>query len=121
MKNLFVYFSTVFLFSLSTNLLGQTQAEMNQTAINNFNKADSELNQVYKKLVKKLTEKEKNLLIAAQKNWIKFRDSKCEFEKEEYDGGSIQPLIYYTCLAECTNERTKELKSNLEDRDNRYN
>jgi uncharacterized protein YecT (DUF1311 family) len=90
---------------------------MNQTAIDNFKKADKELNQVYNNLVKKLDEKEKNLLIAAQKNWIKFRDSKCEFEKEEYEGGSIQPLIYYTCLAECSSDRTKDLKRNLEDRD----
>ncbi|CAM3484171.1 lysozyme inhibitor LprI family protein [Flavobacterium chungbukense] len=120
MKNVLLYLSTFFLFSFSTTLLAQTQAEMNQTAINNFNKADIELNQVYKKLLKKVSEKEKNLLITAQKNWIKFRDSKCAFEKEEYNGGSIQPLIYYTCLAECTSDRTKDLKRNLEDRNKRY-
>jgi len=116
MKNLFLHLSIFFLFSFSNNLLAQTQAEMNQSAINNFTKADNELNQVYKKLVKKLDKKEKNLLITAQKNWIKFRDSKCEFEKQQYDGGSIQPLIYYTCLAECSEDRTEDLKRNLEDR-----
>lgn len=121
MKNILLSFSAFFLFTFSTTLLAQTQAEMNQTAINNFNKADNELNLVYKKLLKKLTEKEKDLLVTAQKNWIKFRDSKCAFEKEEYNGGSIQPLIYYTCLAECTNDRTKDLKKNLDDRNNRYN
>ncbi|TPG41710.1 lysozyme inhibitor LprI family protein [Flavobacterium pectinovorum] len=121
MKNFYLCLLTLFLFSFSTNLFAQTQVEMNQTAIQNLAKADNELNQVYKKLVKKLNEKEKKLLITTQKNWIKFRDSKCEFEKEEYNGGSIQPLIYYTCLAQCTNDRTKELKSNLEDREKRYN
>ncbi|OXA78270.1 Uncharacterized conserved protein YecT, DUF1311 family [Flavobacterium aquidurense] len=115
-KITFLHLSILFLFIFSTNLLAQTQAEMNQTAIDNFTKADNELNQVYKKLVKKLDEKEKNLLITAQKNWIKFRDAKCEFEKQQYDGGSIQPLIYYTCLAECTEDRTEDLKRNLEDR-----
>ena len=119
MKNFYLYLSALFLFGFST-LFAQTQAEMNQTAIENFTKADNKLSQVYKELVKKLDQKEKTLLITAQKNWIKFRDSKCEFEKEEYNGGSIQPLIYYTCLAECTNERTKELKNNLEDRNKRY-
>ena len=116
MKNLFLHLSILFLFSFSTNLLAQTQVEMNQTAIDNLKKADNELNQVYKNLVKKIDKKEKNLLITAQKNWIKFRDSKCEFEKQQYDGGSIQPLIYYTCLAECTEDRIKDLKRNLEDR-----
>ena len=116
MKNFFLHLSILFLFSFSTNLLAQTQAEMNQTAIDNLRKADNELNQVYKNLVKKLDVKEKNLLITVQKNWIKFRDSKCEFEKQQYDGGSIQPLIYYTCLTECTEDRIKDLKKNLEDR-----
>lgn len=115
MKNLFLHLSISFLFSFSTNLLAQTQAEMNQTAIDNFKKADNELNQVYKKLIKKLDEKEKSLLITAQKNWLKFRDSKCEFEKQQYDGGNIQPLIYYTCLAECTEDRIEDLKTNLKD------
>ena len=117
MKNLFLSLAILFLFSFSTHLFAQTQAEMNQTAIENFKKADNELNQVYKKLVKKLNEKEKKLLITAQKNWIRFRDSKCEFEKEEYNGGSIQPLIHYTCLTECTEDRIKDLKRNLENRD----
>lgn len=115
MKNYFLYFSVLFLFSFSNNVFAQTQAEMNQTAINNFNKVDNELNLVYKKLAKKLSEKEKSLLITAQKNWINFRDSKCAFEKEQYDGGSIQPLIYYTCLTDCTKDRIKDLKRNLED------
>jgi len=56
-------------------------------------------------------------LVTAQKNWIRFRDSKCDFEKEEYNGGSIQPLIHYTCLTECTEDRIKDLKRNLENRD----
>ncbi|WPO77191.1 lysozyme inhibitor LprI family protein [Flavobacterium sp. KACC 22761] len=120
MKNFLLYSTTFFLFSCSTTLFAQTQLEMNETAINNFKKADDKLNQVYKNLIKKLDEKEKSLLIAAQKNWIKFRDSKCDFEKQEYDGGSIQPLIYYTCLTECTEERTKGLKRNLTDRESRY-
>ncbi|WP_081909349.1 lysozyme inhibitor LprI family protein [Flavobacterium sp. ASV13] len=116
MKNFLLYSATLFLFSFSNNLMAQTQLEMNQTAINNFKKADDKLNQVYKNLVKKLDEKEKSLLITAQKNWIKFRDSKCDFEKQQYDGGSIQPLIYYTCLAESTEDRIKDLKRNLDDR-----
>lgn len=115
-KITFLHLSLLFLFCCSTTLFAQTQLEMNEITIDNFKKADNELNQVYKKLVKKLDEKEKNLLITAQKNWIKFRDSKCEFEKQQYDGGSIQPSIYYTCLAESTEDRIKDLKRNLEDR-----
>jgi uncharacterized protein YecT (DUF1311 family) len=54
-------------------------------------------------------------LIITQKDWIKFRDSQCKFEVEQYNGGSIQPLMYFTCLKEQTNNRIVGLKAILED------
>ena len=104
----------ILLFS-SFNSRAQTQSEMNQTANNDFKKADTKLNKFYNQVMKILNEKEKKLMILAQKNWLKFRDSHCKFEIEQYDGGSIQPLLYSTCLTERTNERIKDLKAILED------
>lgn len=110
-----------FLFILFAFLLNsidtsaQTQAEMNQTAMEDYKKADAELNKVYKELMKTLGPKEKKLLIAAQKNWIKFRDSDCEFQAEKYHGGSIQPLIRYTCLTDRTQARTNDLMATKEE------
>ena len=102
------------LFFFYQNSFAQTQAEMNQTAKKDFELADAELNKVYKEVMKLLSEKEKQLLIKAQRDWIKFRDSHCEFEANEYEGGSIQPLIYSSCLTERTKDRIKDLKSILE-------
>jgi uncharacterized protein YecT (DUF1311 family) len=102
---------------MSANLSAQTQAEMNQKANKDFVRADAELNKVYKQLIKILDGKEKQLLIKAQKDWLKFRDSHCEFEAEQYEGGSIQPLIYSTCLTDCTKNRIKDLKASLQDHD----
>ncbi|WP_348812927.1 lysozyme inhibitor LprI family protein [Flavobacterium maritimum] len=93
----------------------QTQMEMNRTAHNDFKKADAELNKVYKQVMKILNEKEKKLMIKAQKDWLTFRDSHCEFEIEQYDGGSMQPLIHSNCLTERTNDRIEDLKAILED------
>ena len=39
-------------FSKTSNLVAQTQMEMNQTGFNDFNKADDELNIIYKKVMK---------------------------------------------------------------------
>lgn len=99
------------LFLFNQNSFAQTQAELNQTAKKDFELADAELNKVYKEVIKLLSEKEKQLLIKAQRDWIKFRDSHCEFEANEYEGGSIQPLIYYSCLTERTKNRIEDLKS----------
>lgn len=93
----------------------QTQMEINQTAHNDFKKADTELNKVYKQVMKILNEKEKKLMIKAQKDWLTFRDSHCEFEIEQYVGGSIQPLIHSNCLTELTNDRIEDLKAILKD------
>jgi uncharacterized protein YecT (DUF1311 family) len=103
-------------FSLCHSLSAQTQLEMNQTADKKFKKADTELNQVYKQLIKILDKNEKQLLIQAQKDWLRFRDSHCKFDEAQYDGGSIQPLIYSTCLEESTRKRIKELKTSIKNR-----
>ncbi len=110
-----IIFLVLFFFftSFCNDSFGQTQAEMNQTAIDSYKIVDAELNKVYNELLKTLSAKEKKLLITAQKSWIKFRDSHCTFEAEEFDGGSIQPLILITCKEECTKKRIEELNSSI--------
>jgi uncharacterized protein YecT (DUF1311 family) len=104
-----------FAFLNTSNLKAQTQMKMNQTAHNDFKKAGTELNKVYKQVMKILNEKEKKLMIKAQKDWLTFRDSHCKFEIEQYAGGSIQPLIHSNCLTELTNDRIEDLKAILKD------
>ena len=101
----------------SNALFSQTQMEMNQTAAANFKKADVELNKVYNQLVKMLNKEEKQLLILAEKDWLKFRDAHCKFEESQYEGGSIQPLIYSSCLEELTLKRIEEIKTSIKNRD----
>ncbi|WP_166126661.1 lysozyme inhibitor LprI family protein [Flavobacterium bernardetii] len=112
MNKIFLLFFLCFSFNLSA----QTQAEMNKIAHDDFKKADAELNKVYKKVIEVLDVTEKQLMIKAQKDWLKFRDSHCKFEIEQFKGGSISPLIYSTCLSERTNVRIEDLKSILEDK-----
>jgi uncharacterized protein YecT (DUF1311 family) len=114
-KTCFLFIAFTFLI-FNSDLAAQTQTEMNQTAHADFEKADAELNKVYKQLIMVLNKEEKQLLIQAQKDWIKFRDSHCGFEAEEFEGGSMQPLIYSGCLTERTNNRIEDLKASLESR-----
>jgi uncharacterized protein YecT (DUF1311 family) len=99
----------------SYNLSAQTQAEMNKSAYEDFKKADAELNRYYKKIIDVLDVNEKQLMVKAQKDWLKFRDSHCNFEIEQYKGGSISPLIFSTCLTERTNARIEDFKTILQD------
>jgi uncharacterized protein YecT (DUF1311 family) len=80
---------------------GDTQMEMNSCAASDYSRADEELNTVWRKLPKS---KE---LLASQRAWIAYRDAECYFRKAQFEGGSIAPLIYSSCLSELTKQRTK--------------
>ena len=95
----------------------QTQSQMNICASIAYQNADRKLNQVYQQLLPKLSAARKQKLITAQQAWIKFRDSSCEFERSAYEGGSMAPMIYGFCLADVTEQRTKDLQRYLEDSD----
>jgi uncharacterized protein YecT (DUF1311 family) len=84
-------FILVILLADSNNLLAQiSQPELNEKAILDFNQSDKKLNLVYKQLVKKLSAEEKSLLVQAQRDWIKFRDSHCAFESSITAGDKLK-------------------------------
>lgn len=111
------YFIAVFILCFNNISFAQTQSEMNVAANAKYKKADAELNRVYKQLMAILDKNEKLLLIQAEKDWIKYRDSHCKFDASQYEGGSIQPLIYSTCLEELTRKRIAEIKAGIKKRD----
>jgi uncharacterized protein YecT (DUF1311 family) len=111
------YFIPVLLLCFCNHSFAQTQMEMNETANTNYKKADAELNKIYKQLMTILDQSGKTLLIQSEKDWVKFRDSHCKFEASQYEGGSIKPLIYSTCLEELTRKRIAEIKASIQKRD----
>jgi uncharacterized protein YecT (DUF1311 family) len=112
-----IVFSLLFLIcGLPCDLSAQTQGEMNDEAYENYKKADKELNEVYQRLIKRLDKKEKAMLVQSQKDWLKFRDSHCDFTAEENEGGSMQPMVWAMCLEEKTRERITDLKECINSR-----
>ncbi|MFE4106389.1 lysozyme inhibitor LprI family protein [Almyronema epifaneia] len=88
----------------------QTQTEMNQCAKAWFDQEDAKLNRVYNQLKPSLKANQQAQLTEAELAWIEFRDTNCDFEAAQYEGGSLQPTIYYSCLAQVTADRTAELQ-----------
>lgn len=86
------------------------QQQMNQCAQIFYEKEDKKLNQAYQELLPKLPESRRKRLTAAQQQWIKFRDTSCDFERSSVEGGTMAPTIYYGCLGRTTSLRTKQLK-----------
>ncbi|WP_264550162.1 lysozyme inhibitor LprI family protein [Flavobacterium sp. N2820] len=78
-----------------------------------YQKVDKELNSVYNKLIKKLSETDKKNLIEAQKAWIKFRDLDCKFQSQDPDngGGPYENKMKIDCTIKKTTDRIKELEN----------
>lgn len=92
-------------------VFAQTQAEMNQTAIKDYKVSDAKMTATYKKVLATMDSNGKQLLIAAQRAWIKYKEAHCASVANEYEGGSMKPLILYSCLKEITDARIEQLKS----------
>lgn len=93
----------------------QDQQTLNVQAEDEFARADKKLNEVYRQLVRKLSQAEKEKLIDAQLLWIKFRDASAEARAESNRGGSIYPMIYAGARRRATVARTQELQEWLDE------
>jgi uncharacterized protein YecT (DUF1311 family) len=94
----------------------QTQLDLNQCADLRAKAVDKRLNQVYQQVRAKYKGSEnENLLINAQLDWIKYRDSTCAFSSSRFKGGSIVPLVYSNCVGRVTGQRTNELNTYLKE------
>ena len=87
-----------------------TQFDLNQCAARARDKADAELNKVYRELLKDTGAAERAKLRAAQLAWIKFRDAHCDYESVGNKGGSIYPMVFSFCLAKVTAGRVEQLR-----------
>src|SRR5437588_4519303 len=94
-----------------------SQADMNDCWGREYRAADTTLNQVYRQLVSKLEDEDKAQLKEVESAWLKYRDANCEFVADQYKGGTIRPMISAMCLADMTNNRTAELRTQIKDRD----
>ena len=88
----------------------QTQFEINACAGIEYRNADKKLNQVYQQLMPKLSTTRKQKLILAQRAWISFRDANCEFERSQFEGGTMASGTQAGCLAQLTKTRTVQLE-----------
>lgn len=91
-----------------------TQSDMNHCAYLGWMQADEDLNDTYGwalGIAQGRSEANAAALRTAQRAWIPYRDAACEAEGIMYEGGSIQPLIIFTCKEHLTRQRTEEMRA----------
>lgn len=98
------------------------QLEINQCALDDFEKADRTLNETYQSLIKKRQADKTyiELLRQAQRAWIRFRDAElkavfaCDEEDVRICWGSMYNLLYLNAKTELTQARTRRLQRYIE-------
>lgn len=98
----------------------QTQADMTICAGKDHEKADKDLNAAYQKLRKQLAERDKtadasskgatDALVTAQRAWVAFRDANCALAGFQARGGTMEPMLIASCLADMSSKRADELR-----------
>lgn len=106
----------------SSCVFGQTQAEMNKFAINEYAKADKHLNTIYNQILKEYKDDTAfiNNLKKSQRLWIQFRDAEMKMmypDREPGYYGSIEPICWYDYKKELTEERALKLKQWIDGRE----
>lgn len=92
-----------------------SQFDMNQCTANQYRKADAKLNIVYGKLMKSFQDATSGQnLRDIEKIWIQYRDLHCKDARSQYEGGSIAPAIWATCMTTTTNHRVEEIRAAYE-------
>lgn len=110
------------LFPCVTNAISLDEQENYIEIQNQYKKADSELNDLYRKQLSKYKKEGGELygqkesrdvyLKKAQQVWVKMRDASCDYETYESKTGTGFSSIYMGCLLDKTNERIQYLKNN---------
>lgn len=99
----------------------QTQAQMTRTAEQEYKTADAAMTREWNAtnaFMKRRDGADRSRgggfgyaasLLASQRAWLKYRDSQCVIEAGEFAGGSMQAMARFSCLADLSRARGKEL------------
>ncbi|SHI38065.1 lysozyme inhibitor LprI family protein [Wenxinia saemankumensis] len=89
----------------------QTQMALNICAQRDWQAADDELNRLWAILKPRADAGGwGQRLLEEQRTWLRARDAQCEGERDRYAGGSMAPLVYWTCMEQTTLRRNDDLR-----------
>lgn len=86
-----------------------TTLEMKEAASEEYKRWDKALNEIYSVLKDQLSDSEMKELKEKQIQWISIKEKKAKEESLEYQGGTMESLIYISSLAKTTKDRCYEL------------
>ncbi len=87
------------------------QMSATECAAEGYRAADAELNRIWRLVKSGADQRGKGqALLAAQRAWLAYRDAHCDFERDQFLGGSIAGQVFYSCLDRLTRQRNAVLQ-----------
>jgi uncharacterized protein YecT (DUF1311 family) len=90
-----------------------TTGAMEQCAATEQKAVEAKLNTTYQRTLKAFDGQEdakaKQMLVEAQRAWIKFREADCKAVYQKWGDGTIRGLMYIGCMQQRAEQRIKEL------------
>jgi uncharacterized protein YecT (DUF1311 family) len=86
------------------------QPALNGCARDEYQRQDRRLNMTYQAAMATQPDRARTSLRQLQRRWIVKRDRVCLAKRSEYEGGSMAPLVYFTCMMDETIMRTTWLR-----------
>jgi len=96
---------------------GETTFEMRICANLKFQFSDSIMNSLYQETLLAITSDDlptwKTEFKTSHETWKKYREEHCRVYAKSYEGGTLQPIIYLTCMRLQTEKRIGDLRQLL--------
>jgi uncharacterized protein YecT (DUF1311 family) len=90
-----------------------TQGSLNQCAAGPARNAQQLLDSLLNELNGVLDSSERTQLQQVQLQWTNYRAAHCAWQAKFFEGGSIEPTIFASCMEDLTWKRLDDLKLNL--------
>jgi uncharacterized protein YecT (DUF1311 family) len=97
----------------SSNCGDLSQQSMNACFADGARNATNRMQQLIAELKTSLTADAFTRLFAVQTKWLDYRDNQCKWQASFFEGGSMQPTVYWSCVESATWTRIDELKYQL--------
>lgn len=90
-----------------------SQTDMDVCAGQQFDAADTALNETYARLMKSISPAGQASLRSAQRAWLAYRDKQCAFNLLGRADASVYPMVMAMCRTGLTEQQNNELKAQL--------
>lgn len=99
----------------SAGCKGDTQLALSECAAARNADAEATLSRRYQAMLRTASGASLQLFRRSQQEWLKYRETHCQWIASQFEGGTFQPLYYSLCLERVARARIRQLRADTAD------